>query len=600
MNGQRKTFWNEVKEPASVLVLFLFLTIIFTLPLAFHINDYLAGDGGEAYGIAWNFWWFKKAVVDLKQTPFYTDYLFYPQGETLLFNDFPVIYGVLSIPLQMLFNVFVAYNILLIMSFTLTGFGMYLLLLFLTKNRIAALLGAFAFTFSPWHMAHAQGHFHLVAIEWVPFYVLYFLKAQEQSRRKYILLAGLFFALAALNTFYYLLYCAMLTLLYTTFFMFRENGGIRILKNTLAISAITAILLAPKIIPMAVHALKYDFYGAHPAEDYSADILTFLLPSTVQTIGGLFAPLTLAIAPVTAENSNYLGYVVLLLAGVAIIKLWRKDQQVVFFTFAGSVFFVLSLGIYLKIGGKKVTEFFLPYVLAHNYIPGFAFSGCPQRIHIMTVFCLSCLAAWGVKEALDKAKKGRGILTVGIFAILAMEFSALPFPISAQRHLPVRSFSPPPAQTLQAVPEFYKRIAKDRDDYALFDVNCGKFYGRRLEDVMVYQMLHNKKMVGGRMARTTMEKANDFIRTPFLYEVLLNRVQPKITDLPCAWRQSFVKKILEQYNIRYVIVPRESEFYPKNTVPEVYGLCKIFEDQDILVYQSCADAPCLSPGRPSQ
>ena len=53
------------------------LTIIVTYPAAFRLSSHIPG-GGDAPWFLWQLWWFKHAIVDLRQSPLVTDLLYYP------------------------------------------------------------------------------------------------------------------------------------------------------------------------------------------------------------------------------------------------------------------------------------------------------------------------------------------------------------------------------------------------------------------------------------------------------------------------------------------------------------------------------------------
>lgn len=104
------------------------LTLLFTYPLVRHFATHVPGDGRDDPSLVWNLWWVKHALVDLHVNPLTTDFLFYPIGVNLSFYTLTLLNGVVSIPLQALFGLVAASNLLLVLSFVLSGYGTYLLL----------------------------------------------------------------------------------------------------------------------------------------------------------------------------------------------------------------------------------------------------------------------------------------------------------------------------------------------------------------------------------------------------------------------------------------------------------------------------------------
>jgi hypothetical protein len=88
-----------------------------TWPLALHPASTVLDDGTfDAFQFIWNVWWVREALLRLHTSPFFTRYLFYPEGISLLFHTFSPTLGLMSIPLQLLLpgGVVTAHNVLVI------------------------------------------------------------------------------------------------------------------------------------------------------------------------------------------------------------------------------------------------------------------------------------------------------------------------------------------------------------------------------------------------------------------------------------------------------------------------------------------------------
>lgn len=579
----RRGMGADIKEYGIVLGLYLLTTLIFTFPMVLHMSAYVAGDGGDAFQTIWNNWWMKKALLELGQNPFYTDFLFYPQGETMLFNVFMPVYGLLSIPLRFVFNPLAVYNILLIGSFLAAGLGMYLLLRYLTQNKVAAFMGGFIFIFSPCHMAHSLGHFHMVAVEWVPFYALWFLKAQEHYRMKYVLLAALSLSLAMLNTPYFLVFCLLFSGIYILFFGVRDGDWGPALKKFLGICLAGAVMLSPLLIPMIRESMGNEFWGQHDPEEFSADVLSFFVPSMIQTTGRLFRDVTERFTGGVAENSNYLGYVVIFLSGLAITKFRKKNKFIPFLFFAAFVPFVLSLGMHLHVYGEA-KAMALPYMFLKEHVPGFSFSGIPERFHMMTMFGLAALSAFAVKHILEDGGPKAKMLTAGLFVLLVIEFISIPFPVSPVPGECDRTMTPPSLDPMTLVPRFYRNIAGDAEDYVVLDT-----IALDIPDTegIYYQTIHQKRILGGRVSRVKKRSMNDLWGMSVISDIFSGNIPYTMKTLPAEWRREFARHMLEKYNVRYVVLPRRPEKAMRRSVMDFYGLCQVYEDSKIWVYQSC-------------
>ena len=156
------------------------LSIIFTYPVAFSSAE-IPG-GADGYQFLWILWWFKKALLSFAN-PYYSTYMFYPDGVNLAFTELTPFNSIASIPLQMLFSLVAAYNILWILSFIVSGYGTFLLVNYLNRDSRAAFISGLIFAFCPYHFAHALGHLNLITIEWIPFFVLFFIKTLTEDKK---------------------------------------------------------------------------------------------------------------------------------------------------------------------------------------------------------------------------------------------------------------------------------------------------------------------------------------------------------------------------------------------------------------------------------
>ncbi|MBI4670740.1 MAG: hypothetical protein HY741_03600 [Chloroflexi bacterium] len=133
---------SPVTRHVVALLAYFLLTLVLTYPLVLHFTTHVAGDGSDDPALAWNLWWVRYALLDLGQSPIYTNYMFFPIGLNLGFYTLTYLNAVLSIPFQFAFGVIPAANVNLILSFALSGFGAYLLVTYLLRRAFVSLRGA--------------------------------------------------------------------------------------------------------------------------------------------------------------------------------------------------------------------------------------------------------------------------------------------------------------------------------------------------------------------------------------------------------------------------------------------------------------------------
>lgn len=515
-------------EKIVIFLSFTALTLALTYPGIFRISSHYMCDTGDGFSGIWNLWWLKTALLKLLINPFYTTYFYYPNGVSLLLHNFTPFYGLISIPLQYLFKMEVVYNLLVLFSFIMAGFGMYLLARYLTNNQPAAFIAGIIYTFCPYHFGHGLGQLHIISLEWLPFFVLYLFKTFREGGRRNAILTGFFLILIALNSWYYLFYSFYFIFLFLTYQFAVDKS--RVLNRTYILNLLLSLLIfftvmSPLLIPIIYSYLTQQFYGVHDLTYWSADLLSFFVPGDISTHGEYFQKIWSTFSGNTAENSNYIGCVVLSLAIYALIK----TKEAKFWFVSGLIFFVLALGPYLRIMGIN-TKIPLPYLLLHRYVPLFSFTGIAERIAILTIFCLAILTAIAIKTLSSKIKSSgmKTLFIVVISILIIMEYLAVPY-----------------TTTKVEVPEFYWRMAKDPDEYAIIDIPHPFSL-----TFLYFQTIHRKKMLLGYVSRTP-KKTTEFLRSiPVISDLFFLEQEEYSYSEP----KKLARSIFDRNNIRYIIL----------------------------------------------
>ncbi len=544
---------QKIKEPAWVITAFTILTLILTYPGILNLSTHFMCDGGDGFQNMWNMWWFKTSLLDLHRNPYYTTYLHHPDGVSLLFQTFNPFNGLISIPLQFLFNMETTYNLIVIFSFIMSGISMYLLARYLIKNRLAAFIAGCIYTFCPFHFAHGLGHLQLIAMEWMPLYILYMIKTHREGGWKNGVLAGVFLILTSLCSWYYMIYSGFITLIYLIYHLIVNRASI-INKNFgrdfLVLSVTFLVFMAPLLGPMLYTKMTQEFVGEHNPEDWSADLTSFFVPSGISTYGkAWFTPVWSNWVGNTAENSNYIGYVVLVLSIFALIKC--RDAR--FWGVVALFAFIMALGPYLRVMGKQYRLVPLPYHLLHRYVPIFSFTGVPERFDLMFKFSLAIIVGYAVSWMYNKFGSVRirygFIVLVSVFVI--MEYLAVPY-----------------VQKKVEVSEFYREMAEDEDVYGVMDIPSGAV-------TLYLATIHRKPLVGGYVSRPS-QKALSFLKETPVIKDLMGEGKTESEDMAGTAREIF-----STHNIRYIITHDNAY---KDFIEKELSLKVHYEDGLIRVY----------------
>jgi len=201
----------------------------------------------DAYICLWGLWWTKHSVLE-GLNPYWTNFLFHPMGTSLAFHAYPLTYGLLSIPFQWLIEdvpgLVIALNGIILLSFVFSGFGAYLLAFHVTGSRLAGWVAGTLFAFMPFHSLN-RVTLHLLAIEFIPFYILSLLRVSEEPTPRRAILMGLWLALTYYSSLEYALYLlifSFLWLLYRVIFSLRQITR----KHIMALAGSCAIFLLRK------------------------------------------------------------------------------------------------------------------------------------------------------------------------------------------------------------------------------------------------------------------------------------------------------------------------------------------------------------------
>ena len=553
----------------------MLLALVMTYPLALHLTTAIPGDGFDGWQNYWNLWWVKTALLDLQQSPYFTDYLYHPTGYSLLFQTLNIFNAFLTLPVQVAFGVTVSYNFVVLFSFVIGGYGAYLLALQVLSAKggggvhLAAFLAGVVFSYSPFHFAHLLGHMQVISLEWLPFYVLFLLRSLSSVRLHvlpHILLSALFLVLTALCDWYFVLYLLIFTALYLVYRIWVDRRVRLPVVKTGLIVAVTVLILSPLLWPMVVEAARDSSYLRSPFETtvrLSADLLAFVTPNEFHPFWGQAAAgLADNFTSSASERMVFAGFIPLALAAYGV---WTRRRRAAPWAISLLVFFILALGPYLHVGGLK-TPLPLPYLLFYRFVPFFSIARSVGRFSVMVMLSLGCLAALGLHRVLVSLPERRAVVVGALTtAFVCFEFLPVPYPLSRVE-----------------IPSFYDTLAADQSEYAIVELPMN--WDRPAH--LLYQTVHRKPIVAGYVTRPNPLSLVD--RTPVLQHFRYLGPDIFVQDL-----RGIAPEVFEYVGAKYAILhgymlppgrEREANFA---LVDEVFGdQAPLHEDAWITVYST--------------
>ncbi|MGQ9456828.1 MAG: hypothetical protein ACUVWW_00775 [Anaerolineae bacterium] len=482
-------------------------TAAMTWPLVTVLGQAIPGDGFDGWQNYWNLWWVKKALLDLHQNPFYSDVIFYPTGVDLYFHTLNIFNGLVSLPVQGVGNLFWAYNFIVFLAFALGGYGAYLLTRYVLGwvglgkgpgREWAAFLSGCTFTFSPFHFAHLLGHMQVFSLEWIPFYVLAFLRATEPRQDRVrqqgegtatkpwrrAVRPALFLILVGLCDWYYVMYLGFFSLLYLAYLAGARRLRWDTLQTSVGIAVLFGVVLSPILVPMVVTAQRETFMVPDPsqARALSADLLAFVTPSEFHPLWGkAVRPLAERFTTSTSERTVFAGFTVLALAFLGLL---RRPRGLGFWWLSLLTFGLLALGPVLHVAGETRLgpggwEIPLPYRLLHGLVPFMRITRSVSRFDAMVMLSLGVLAAGGF-TALAQARRRPAAWGLAAVGLVCLEFLPAPYPIS-------------PPDT----PAWYHELAREPGDFAILNLPMNWDRPRYL----LYQTVHGKRLTSAYISR---------------------------------------------------------------------------------------------------
>ncbi|MEX2300226.1 MAG: glycosyltransferase family 39 protein [Bryobacterales bacterium] len=407
-----------------VLGLFFLLTVGMTWPLAPEFLSSLPAGSGDVRQNFWNFWWWKKCLLELHQHPYWTQYLFFPTGVSLTFYTHSSFNMLLALPVTVVLGPAAAYNFCVLFALTLSGWGAYLLVREITGDSRAGILAGLIFTYFPNHMEQTLEHLNLFSTEFIPLTLFYFLRCCRQGGRKNVILLGVFFAFNTLCSWHLGLKLLLTLVPWAIWQLLRPNRPPKaLLRDWLAAALLASVIVLPAVTPLVVEAFSAEEpYYRKPDTNRGIDAAYLLIPPYAQPLlGPLVADAYIDRAYEAAGFLCYLGFVPL---GLAVVALWRLASGAVYWTVFALLTLLLAAGSHPFWNGKLYENITLPFALLQQ-IPVLDLMNVANRFLILTSLALGILAALGW----TRLSKKSDVMFLALAGLILFEYLWMPFPM---------------------------------------------------------------------------------------------------------------------------------------------------------------------------
>jgi len=586
--SSRRMMWNQlvlkspiIKNHLLPLSGYLLFTTFYTWPTLPHFFTHIPG-AGDAPWFLWQFWWFKHALLDLHQSPYVTNLIYYPLQDVPVMAQTPV-NEVFSLPLQVAFNVVILNNLLFVLTYLFSGYFTYLLGITLTRRRGLAFVGGLLFAFCSYRGIRSLGHMSLLTTQWMPLFLLAAIQCGRRPSWQRGVAAGLAASLVALSSPYYIgLFLFPVVLVGALYIVFWRRDLIRQKELWLA-GIVGGIAFIALTVPLYFHYLQLEpeIYTINDtlqtgAAIYSADLLSWWLPSGMHP---LWQPFTASIyrgftTANLVETTLFVGYLPLILFLLSFglrpyssaLHFW---QMLALFTWS------LSLGPMLHFYGQALFAW-MPYRFLIA-LPGFGSFRIPSRAGVTAALALSVITMLVLDQMMRRYRRVPWplILSIGALLVFVNNLAIFPFP-----------------QTDSRIPTIYTEVAENAAATAIMELPAGEYFHRgnnffgEVSKAMYYQSYHQKPIVSGYLGRRPARLAEPEHTMPFVRHFFTDEAnQPPINFptrpfLPEPFQPGEIEQapwLLHQLGIRYVALhtPVALSGFAKRAIPilnEALGL----------------------------
>ncbi len=214
-----------ITQNSIVLLVYSIIAVVMTWPLVSDLSGHILRGRVDEYMFMWGFWWMRYALGTLHTWPFHTDMLYHPFGTELAFHTWSPLVSTLSIPVQNVWGVEVAFNLAILASYIFSAFSMYLLVTYLVRDRRAAFVGGLIFAFSTFKFYQTTGHIHVISTQFFPIFLLLFIRMLRENdhRRRHAAFAGLSLGFIFLIDYYQTVYAMFFALCYLIYYLFGRD-----------------------------------------------------------------------------------------------------------------------------------------------------------------------------------------------------------------------------------------------------------------------------------------------------------------------------------------------------------------------------------------
>jgi hypothetical protein len=410
------------KDSLVVALLYFLSFLILIWPVHPFGTDYWIGHSGDELQASWNMWWFRHAIVNEHSSPWFTSFIHFPLGISLLGQPLAAPHGFIYLLFAPFISLAAAYNFIAVTGFVLSGLFAYWIARDLQCTRWGSFFAGYLVTFSNFHFQHLHGHLEFVSMQWLVLFLFAFQRLVSQQSVSAAILSVVSLLLVALGNSYYLLTAGLAVCCFVGPALRRLVLHTGATRYRLWLLALTGATCTTGLYVYCFASVLHDspLLAGHSLELGSLHPSLVFIPGQFWRWGYLTEKLWSNLPGYTFEHSVALGFGIcaLMLIGVLLQALKSPNLQ------PWAAFFCLSL--LLSIGpalyvGRVWVDLPLPFDFLDMLLPFASLSGVPIRLFSGASIAAAILATRGLEKLIQSGNRKYALAGVFLCALSVIE-----------------------------------------------------------------------------------------------------------------------------------------------------------------------------------
>lgn len=394
----------------ELLIVFAALIALTAVTLHAQVVDfYRVPDLGDPLLSMWRMAWVPHQLAADPRHLFDAN-IFYPAPAALTYSDSMILPGLTAAPLLWAgVHPAVAYNLLFLSGFVLSGLAMYVLTRALGYGPAAAWVAAIIFGFYPYRLEH-YSHLELQMAQWMPVALLAIHRVLATGRRRYALVLALAIAAQWYSSMYYGLFLMFYLAAFGAVLTVLWRPGWRPVGSMVLGVALGMALTVPLARAYSASAPSRGVRDVSSIEQFSARPSDYLKPTRFSALYGSGG---IGLSGREAERALFPGIAPVLLAAVGAAPPLTATRVA-----------ALAAGIVAFDGSLGFNGHWYPF--AHKALTPFKSVRVPARFAILVGLTLALLSAAGVDRWWHRATSRP--VRVGLLALMTAALMAEAWP----------------------------------------------------------------------------------------------------------------------------------------------------------------------------